>query len=171
MGERWKWAPGYEGLYLVSDLGHVMSAPHECGGRSYAGVELSPSRCANGYMRVFLSRDGAVRNVLVHRLVAEAFIPFHAEGVEVNHINGNKEDNRLVNLEWVTHGENVAHAWRNLPRRAHDRHIGRKLDAETARRIRAATGTYAQIGSEFGITPTMVGYIKNGKRWRIEDVD
>lgn len=171
MGERWKWAPGYEGLYLVSDQGHVMSVPHVTAGRWYAGQELAASRCAHGYLKVSLSRGGAVRNVMVHRIVAATFLPIPKGAVEVNHVNGDKADNRLSNLEWVTRSENVSHAWRNLPRREYDRHIGRKLDAATAAKVREAVGTYAEIASEYGISPTMVGYIKQGKRWRMEDVD
>lgn len=69
-------------------------------------------RC--GYHEVLLSEDGHTKNYLVHRLVLSAFHPKKCmEQYDVNHINGNKLDNRLDNLEWVTRSENVKHSYEN----------------------------------------------------------
>lgn len=65
-----------------------------------------------GYLRVTLYRESLKKKVLVHVLVANAFIPNPDNKPHINHINGNKLDNRVDNLEWVTHAENIQHAVR-----------------------------------------------------------
>lgn len=64
-----------------------------------------------GYISVRLSKNGISRTKLIHRLLAETYIPNELSKPEVNHINGIKTDNRIENLEWVTHAENVKHAY------------------------------------------------------------
>lgn len=98
--ENWKDIAGYEGRYQVSDMGRV---------RNKTGRILSPAKNSRGYQRVLLCKDGKKKNHSVHRLVALAFVPIGREGLEVNHINGIKTDNRAENLEWVTRSENMAH--------------------------------------------------------------
>lgn len=72
----------------------------------------SIDRC--GYKEVCLSLKGTQKNVLVHRLILKAFSPCeNMDNLDVNHINGNKLDNRLTNLEWCTRSENVKHSYRN----------------------------------------------------------
>ena len=73
---------------------------------------LKPSLKKSGYFEVNLYGEEKPKSALVHRLVAEAFCK-KSEGNEVNHINGNKEDNRAENLEWVTRRENLKHAYEN----------------------------------------------------------
>jgi len=93
-----------DGLYYVSDMGRVLSKK-----KHKDGIILKPYFDTCGYAYIEISD----KNVSVHRLVAEAFID-NAEGkAEVNHINGNKQDNRASNLEWCTRSENIAHAFKN----------------------------------------------------------
>ena len=105
--------PGYAGLYQVSNLGRVSSR----------GRLLNPWTHNMGYYAVTLFRDGNAEKKLVHRLVADAFIPNPDNRPQVNHINGNKRDNRVENLEWCTNRENALHnaytlGWdSNLPKR------------------------------------------------------
>lgn len=72
------------------------------------GKPLKPQRCTNGYLAVSLSKNGVVRQMLIHRIVAISFCGIK-DGMEVNHINENKADNRLCNLEWVSHKANINH--------------------------------------------------------------
>lgn len=109
--EEWRDVPGYEGLYKVSNLGRVYSVRRRISpGRFSGGYYLSIRHHGNGYCFVGLSKGGECRQYRVHRLVASAFIPNEAGLPEVNHIDGDKDNNAAANLEWCTRAENNAHA-------------------------------------------------------------
>lgn len=112
-----QWLPvvGYEGIYEVSLDGYVRSIPRVC--RSKFGSERSVPQSLlkihefdSGYCYVVLSRSGRSKNVLLHRIVAEAFIPNPENKPAVNHIDLNKRNNCVSNLEWVTNSENTNHS-------------------------------------------------------------
>lgn len=106
MQEIWKDVVGYEGLYKISNLGNIISAR-----RNYnKGCKYLTPFENNGYDRVTLVVNYKRKNYLVHRLVAEAFIPNVEQKEVVNHIDGNKKNNTVDNLEWVTKQENTFHA-------------------------------------------------------------
>ena len=106
--EIWKPVVGYDGLYEVSNLGRVKSLPR----KNAKGGLKSPKETKWGYLMCQLWKDGKVKNHSVHRLVADAFIP-NPEGKQtVNHIDCNKHNNRVDNLEWATQSENVRHSVR-----------------------------------------------------------
>lgn len=75
-------------------------------------MELSKTYRPDGYCMIFLYLNGKRKNKLIHRLVAEAFIPNKEYKKEVNHIDGNKQNNSVNNLEWVTPSENAKHAFK-----------------------------------------------------------
>ena len=110
MIERWKDIKGYEGKYQVSNLGNVKSLLD----KSLKKREkiLKPSLTHKGYLRVYLSKESKKSTRLIHRLVAEAFIPNLENKETVNHIDGNKTNNRIDNLEWLSNIENQRHAWK-----------------------------------------------------------
>jgi hypothetical protein len=123
MTEIWRPVSGSR-FYEVSNIGRVKSLSRvvRCGNRG-DGVRTIPERILTasifsktGYPYVQLEDR---RNTSVHRLVAMAFCPGHAPGLVVNHKNGNRIDNRAENLEWVTHGENIKHSFRELGRVSH----------------------------------------------------
>src|SRR5688572_8966386 len=107
--ENWKDVVGYEGIYLVSDLGRVRSLPREVFQpgviKSYPINEriLKPGIRSGRYLRVNLFRDGEASGVFVHRLVAIAFLPNPENKRCVNHKDCNPSNNKLDNLEWCTH--------------------------------------------------------------------
>ena len=132
IGEEWKDIKGYKGLYQVSSLGRVRSLPIVTGAiqqnTTRKGIAITISvpqvrlgrvlklndvgiKCSDGYMKgVTLSKHGHNKRFLVHRLVAQAFIPNPNNLQEVNHKNRDRSDNTINNLEWVSPEENKAHA-------------------------------------------------------------
>lgn len=110
MEEVWKDIKGYEGLYQVSDLGRVKSLNYNKTGVERVMVGIKNTR---GYLAVCLCKDGKVKKCLVHRLVAEAFIP-NPEGLpQVNHRNEDKQSNIVTNLEWCDNRYNLNYGTRN----------------------------------------------------------
>lgn len=102
--ERWKDIDGYDGAYQVSDLGRVRS--HKSG----EWRVMIPAKNHKGYLQIVLRRYGKVNGFLVHRLVAQAFIPNDDETkTQINHINEIKTDNRADNLEWCTTQYNLTY--------------------------------------------------------------
>lgn len=99
--ERWKDIPGYEGRYRVSDFGHVYSIAKK--------KVMQPERIWCGYERVGLVRDKHTKHMLVHRLVADAFVMNPDGYTEVNHIDEDKTNNRADNLEWCSRTYNMTY--------------------------------------------------------------
>lgn len=112
-GEIWKNVKGYK-YYQVSNLGRVKSLTKRVIGRSCSkGRLIIPRINRYGYFELTLFKDNKKKTYRVHKLIAETFIknPFNKK--TINHISGNKLDNRIENLEWCTHLENNQHAWVN----------------------------------------------------------
>ena len=97
MNEILKDVVGYEGLYVVSNQGNIYSLNYNRTGKV---VKLSPGIRNDGYLNVRLFKNREGKNYLIHRLVAEAFIPNPLGLPEVNHIDEDKTNNRAKNLEW-----------------------------------------------------------------------
>ena len=112
MEESWKPVVGYEGLYEVSDLGRVRSLDRVVKGKRNSKWErkgriLQQANRGNGYYAVGLYKSGTQKMYHVHRLVAVAFIPNPFNKPCVNHLDENKQNNAISNLEWATHKENT----------------------------------------------------------------
>lgn len=108
MKEIWRPIVGYEKYYEVSNLGNIRNA------KSKRIRSISHTK---HYSHILLSVKGKHTTLRVHRLVANAFLPIIEGKTHVNHKNGNKNDNRVENLEWVTQAENNLHAFRTLHRK------------------------------------------------------
>lgn len=112
--EIWKDIQDYETLYAVSNFGRVKSFDRilrsKGGERTSKGKILKPQSNEHGYLMVGLSKNGICKNITIHRLVAKAFLSNMRNLTEVNHIDGNKTNNRVDNLEWTTHAQNMKHS-------------------------------------------------------------
>lgn len=142
MEEIWKDVVGFEGYYQVSNLGRVKRIK---GGRgSNIGKILQGAPATDGYWRVLLRKNSKSKCVNVHILVAKAFIPNPDNKSEVNHVDGDKLNNSCSNLEWVTHQENMNHAWRTglchfhseeTRKRISEAQKGRQVSKESCRKM------------------------------------
>lgn len=176
-GERWLPVVGHEGAYEVSDLGRIWSIPREVGG------PYGP-RFARGRMRSLVTDHYGYRGVTlghaakakVHVLVARAFLgdPPGSIGTrdgnyQVNHINGDKADNRLVNLEWTTRQENTDHAAATgLTARggAKPNSLLSPAAVREIRRLRTEDRLdYAALGTRYGVSKGTIGKVLRGETW------
>lgn len=109
--EEWRDVVGFEGLYQVSSFGRVFSQKrnHPQHGH-FIGGQIIAQKIDRGYLCCNLWKGGKSYNLLVHRLVAIAFIPNTLNKKEINHKNRTRNDNNVCNLEWSTRTENHKHA-------------------------------------------------------------
>lgn len=113
MKEVWKDIKGFENLYQVSSLGRIKSLGNgnSTDPRTKRVIIMKLNVKKSGYVHIKLCKDNKGHYKSVHRLVADAFIPNIENKREVNHIDGNKLNNSVDNLEWVTSSENQKHAF------------------------------------------------------------
>lgn len=113
MLERWRNITGYEGRYMISDLGRVKSISRlvkkKGGMRLVPELILSPGKNEFGYLYVILFKGNVGKPFRVNRLVAKAFKRNPNDKKEVNHLDGDRANNKASNLEWTTKLENMAH--------------------------------------------------------------
>lgn len=118
MKEIWKDIIGYEGYYQASDLGNIKSLNRIVNHPLYGDMpvyskQLKTGKNNRGYLTVSLWKDGKGKTFTVHRLVLSTFILNINNEKEINHIDGNKENNKLSNLEWLSISVNRKHAYDN----------------------------------------------------------
>lgn len=162
-GEEWREVPGFDGKYIVSNMGRVFATGG--GSKRRCGL-VRPSISGKGYLGVALSKNSSPVNLKVHRLVAEAFVPGKSDvHNQVNHIDGNKTNNCADNLEWVSQSENMLHAYRMLgkvPARAHNC----ALTDEQVRLIRSDSRSAKSLARLLGVGKTTVLNVRHGRTYR-----
>jgi len=172
--EEWRVVPGSDGYYSVSNHGRVRSEPVNSGkvGRQRGRV-LKSHRDTKGYLQFSLCLPGGCqRTMKVHRAVALAFLGPRPHKAQINHISGDKDDNSVTNLEYVSCRRNVRHAWELGLRTAEqvqgEKHGRSKLTADQVREIRTVGGrvTLSQLAGRFGVTPQCIDSVLKHKTWR-----
>lgn len=171
--EIWKPITRVPGQYEVSTLGRVRPSPAKRS-RRFVEVRRSQLNC-DGYPVIGFFVGGKNVPFFVHRLVIEAFIGLVPEGMEINHKDGNKQNNRLDNLEIVSHLANVRHAVESGLLPQGERHYKTTLTADQVREIREihAVGgryeggpTFASTARRFGVTESSIVRIVRRRTWK-----
>jgi|WetSurMetagenome_2_1015567.scaffolds.fasta_scaffold29510_4 hypothetical protein len=165
MKEVWKWIKGFEGKYQVSSEGRVKSFL-----KTKQGKILAESNDTKNYKIIGLCK----KTKKIHRLVAQAFICNSENKPQINHINCDKSDNSVYNLEWVTNKENAKHAINNgifAFIKGGDSHHNAKINTKIAKQIKYDLlkpnyrGKIKDIQKKFGVSKSIVLAIKNNITW------
>lgn len=176
VGEVWRPVPGYDGKYLVSNTGEVKTLVNRGGRpRTDSGRKRALNTNSKGYLYASLRSRGVSRNVFVHRMVVAAFVGPIPEGMQVNHKDGNKQNNHLSNLECVTSLQNVRHAVEVLQNHARgERHGRSSATNETISRLweMLADGVApADASRRLGFSKGFAGVLLRGETWKHFDSD
>lgn len=165
MEELWKPIQQFEDRYMVSNLGRLARIR---AGRfhKYLSTQLQQA----GYPQVTLRKNGQKFCFRVHRLVALAFVSNSTQRETVNHIDGNKTNNVASNLEWLSCGENDAHARRiglTKPARGERVHTAKltESDVRAIRRSLADGARRREVALAYGVRRQSINDIVNGKSW------
>lgn len=173
MKEQWRFIKGFEYRYSVSTLGRVRAETRICFNNRYGYYTLKPKLlkpCLNNksYLTVTLAKNGRSFPRLVHRLVAEAFLLNPDNKPQINHIDGDRTNNNVDNLEWCSQSENNLHSYKELGRIK----IGLKGKKSTLSKIVLQIkdnniiaefyGTY-EAERKTGIARQSIGKVANGK--------
>jgi hypothetical protein len=171
--EIWKDIPGYEGLYQASSLGRIRSVDRmkkDTIGRFrvFPSCIIKPLIQVAGYSQVNLYKNSVTITRRVNRLVALTFLPNPEGKPQVNHLDGNKENNSVGNLEWATASENVAHSYNTglrTGRRGESSNLS-KLKRSDVDAIRAAHGTpQKRLADKYQVSVSTISMIINNKIW------
>lgn len=174
MKELWKDIKNFEGFYQISNFGRVKSLGGWCGTAKRKERIRSTSLTFDGYVKIRLIHQGKDKTMRIHRLVAETFIP-NPEGKDtVNHIDGNKLNNTVTNLEWIDRSEQMLHAYKLGLKKAiiGSRNCNAKLTDEQVREIRKVYIPYSRqfgtvaLSKKYGVTNRVIGLIVNGKAYK-----
>ena len=160
-GEQWHDVGGYEGLYQVSNFGRVKSFHR-------GTVKILKPALKHCYLFIELNRAGNAEQILIHRLVAQEFIPNPDGKPQVNHRDGHKLNNYVDNLEWVTGSENQQHAVLNGLIKSGEKNYNAKLTNGQAEYIRENPNKLSQkeLADKFGVRLATISNVQIGKCYR-----
>lgn len=177
--EQWKAVVEFESFYEVSSLGRLRSLDRITdSGQFRKGRIRKGFSYVNGYIMVKLYLSGGYTNKYMHRLIAEAFVynPSPSEFDTVNHIDGNRANNDISNLEWCTQKQNIQHAWETglIPPSINngEKNVHSKLTENDVLEIRRLYIPYSkefgtrQLSERFGVTAKTTGRIIRKELWK-----
>ncbi len=176
-GENWKDIDNYEGYYQVNDNGDFRSLDRYVSERNTGRIKKIKGRPVKqwknhrGYSLVTLSKDGVNKGISSHILVAKAFIPNPNNFPEVNHIDGNKDNNAASNLEWNTRLQNQRHSVYVLGKHfCGEKHSLSKLTEIDVINIinlhKTGNYTYVEIARQFNMEETQISRIVKRRSWK-----
>lgn len=164
--------PDYVNYYSVSDHGNVMRVAVGRGAVLGALVKIYVNEKAGGYCYVRLCANGKAKNLVLHRMVALAFLGDRPDGYDIDHIDTNKLNNRADNLEYVTHLENVRRAAANGLNAHGETHGRAKLTSEQVAEIRASYVPYkttlSDLATKYNMSLTAIRGVVKGLTWHKE---
>lgn len=145
--EKWRDIKGFEGRYQISNHGRV---------RTISRI-LKPWNANGHYQNIYLGAKNLRR---IHRLVAENFLPNPEQKQQVNHKDGNKNNNHATNLEWTTRAENIRHAYKNgFMKQA-------KLTTKMVKEIRASSSSKQELSQKYGVALHTIQRVRNNRTWK-----
>jgi hypothetical protein len=163
--EQWRPVDGFEGFYEVSNLGRVRSlVRRDSIGRKRGGFVLRPALNSRGYLQVTLAKECENHSMAIHRLVAAAFVGTIPVDRQVDHIDGDKLNNCVGNLRYVTPLENIGYGI------AIGLHKPRKLavsDLTEIPRLALEGMSHRVIGRQFNVSHSHIGRILRGKHYKL----
>jgi len=170
MQEDWRYIPGYDLLYMISNLGAVRAEPRMIIYGDHRTYRLEPRKTKKQslhhgkYWKVTLTnKDKISKQYTIHRLIAWAFIGPQLKGIEVRHINGNGLDNRLENLCYGSKSDNMRDAIEHRTFSMSDWHPCAKLTKDQVAEIRLSKDYYRDVAIKYGIHPFTVHKIRRNK--------
>ena len=137
MDEIWADINGYEGKYQVSTLGRIKSLKKN--------LIMKPMVATNGYLIACLWKNNKQKKFVIHRLVAQAFIPNPNNYKEINHIDEDKTNNRVENLEWCSHSYNMNYG--SIKEKISSANKGKIITQETKQKLREDTSNRRWINN------------------------
>lgn len=189
--EEWRDVVGYEGLYEVSNFGNVRTVARTYevesskNGTSYKCVRPVKSKIkkqtenSNGYLRVNLWKDNSGKYLFVHRLVADAFIDGKFDGCVVDHIDGNRHNNKVSNLRWCTQSVNIEDAYKRGTRKPsrmskkereeHSMRVSKPVIRSDGRRFKSVIAASRALGlSDGAVSQVLHGRCKTAGGYSFE---
>jgi len=169
--EEWVDIEGYEGLYRISSWGRVWSYPKEWIRGKHNGKMLLGRKNVGGYLQIILFKDKKIKNFLVHRLVAEAFIPNPNNYPKVLHADDNPSNNYYKNLSWGTQKMNIDDMY-SKGRANKSKSEKSPLSKLTEQQVLEIRSKYIprkyssrKLAKEFGVSQTIILRIISRKTW------
>lgn len=167
MNEVWKEVKGFEGLYWVSNTGRIKTKKRQ--GSQGGILKNTPTNTGYEMMRFQNRKENKFEAELIHRVVANAFIPNPENKPQVNHINSIRTDNRVENLEWCTNLENVRHS-QSVGRFNHsgEENNSSKLTEKEVVEIRLLAAKKIKdqlIANAYGVCREQIGTIRRRQQW------
>ncbi|WP_422666679.1 NUMOD4 motif-containing HNH endonuclease [Candidatus Macondimonas diazotrophica] len=163
--EEWRSIAEFEGSYEVSNLGRVRRIRLVRGAPKVPFI-LSTWTSNSGYVQVKLKNNGRSSNKYIHRLVAYHFLDKKSDLTEVNHLDGNKTNNKVDNLEWVSKSQNQLHKNRVLRLNQYKVHVFLSPEG-----VRHETTNLSEFSEKHGLNRQSMGRVSSGREITTKDGD